>query len=177
MFNSYLYSFALDTYDSGVARTAIVYYSHQWNIFSCVVRVPEWYRWILIEQVQEMTGQSAHEFYSLRLYLPSVVAMLKHACLTFRRVKSCSWLSWVGFFSVTPGDCWDSTLKQAINTFFLVPTNLQFMNTLPIKRISLTLKPSNITINSTLSVVGSDVTVKPQSSNILLWILVTSRWG
>jgi hypothetical protein len=51
------------------------------------------------------------------------------------------------------------------------------MNTLPIKRISLTLKPSNITINSTLSVVGSDVTVKPQSSNILLWILVTSRWG
>jgi len=97
-----------------------------------------------------------HEFYSLRLYLPSVVAMLKHACLTFSRVKSCSWLSWVGIFSVTPGECWDSTLKQAIDTFFLILTNSQFMNTLPIKWISLTLKPSNIIISN------PKATVKPQ---------------
>jgi hypothetical protein len=71
-------------------------------------------------------------------------------------------LSW--YFSVTPGECWDSTLKQAINTSFLIPTNSQFMKTLPIKPKALTLKPSNIIIHNKPTVLGSETTVKPQFS-------------
>jgi len=51
MFTGYLYSCHFDTRGCGVARTAGMFCSCDWNVSSCVDRTPEWYWCLLIEKV------------------------------------------------------------------------------------------------------------------------------